>query len=182
MRSRLFTFLPFLFVLAFFNLACSSTPKAPSAIVQGAELGDVTGDGLTMNLNLLVTNPNKNPLPIGKSSYTMTVSGVRIVEGETEVNVKLPASGSAPVTLPVTVKWDDLLKVKDALVSSRGDVPYRIDGRIGLGGSQPILGRASIPIEYSGTIPLRQALSDPTVLLRSRALRELAAQLFNSVR
>jgi LEA14-like dessication related protein len=175
--------LPAVFVMLVLMLltGCGSVQR-PSAEVRGAELGEITGDAITLNMDVLLSNPNRSALKMGRSSYAMTVADVRIVEGESEAGVTLPAGGSAPLTVPVRIRWDELLRVKDALVQTGGDVPYRIDGRIGIGGALPILGQQSIPLEYSGTLPLKQALSDPTVLLKSRAVRELAAKILTGLR
>ena len=167
--------------LAWLSTGCASV-QPPTAVVRGADLGDITGDGLTLKLDVMVSNPNAKALSIGRSSYGMSIADVRILQGETDTPVKLPANGWAPVTVPVVIRWDELFRVKEALVKTGGNVPYKIDGRLGIGSGLPLIGKSSIPIEYAGTLPLGDALTAPMVLLKSRALRDLAAKILMGLR
>jgi hypothetical protein len=195
-------------------VGCSSV-QTPTAQVRGARLGDVTAEGLTLSLDTLVTNPNPVPIPLAKTSYNISMAGQDVASGTVNPAAygassssaggsstappsnaspasalglgTLPANGSRALTLPIQIKWDDLMKAESAVVQTGGDVPYNLTGKLGFSpgsaaglGSLGGLGEQSIPVSYSGTLPLRQALQDPAAFANSPVARTLAQRLLSS--
>ena len=161
-------------LLAFFAVGCSNI-ESPTAIVQNASLGGVSADGMTLNLNLLVSNPNAVSLPLSNTSYSLSLADTKILDGDADPKTTIPAKGSAPVSLPIRIAWDDVLKAKDALVKSGGNVPYSFDGKVKLGAGLSLLGdRGTVPLKYNGTLPLRDALTDPEIIMNSKAAQAIA--------
>lgn len=165
-------------ILAFLLLSvgCSAVQR-PTAIIQSANLGEITADGLTLDLDLLVANPNAFSIPLTKTDYAVSVGGAKLLDGTADPKTTLPANGSVPIKLPLRIAWADLLKAEDAIVRSGGDVPFTLSGKLGVGGGIPLLSDQSVPLSYSGTIPLRQALRDPRTILNSPAARQLARRV-----
>lgn len=162
--------------LLFLSIACSSLER-PTATVRGAQLGEITADGLTLNLDVLLSNPNPVEIPLTKTGYSLSLAGTKVLDGTAEPKTSIPAKGNAPVTLPIQLKWAELIKAKDAIISSGGDIPYSVDGKLGIGGGIPLIGEHSIPLNYSGTLPLREALRNPATLMKNPLARELATEL-----
>lgn len=157
----------------FFLVGCNSVQK-PTATVQSAQLGQVTPEGMTLNLGLLVSNPNAMAIPLTKTGYKLELAGVKVLDGSADPKTNIPANGSAPVTLPISIKWQDMLKARDALIQTGGDVPYTLSGDLNFNTGLPLIGDQTIPLSHTGRLPLRQALSDPQVLMKSPVARELA--------
>jgi hypothetical protein len=72
----------------------------------------------------------------------------------------------------VQLRFDQLLSAERAIADSTragGDIPYRFEGALEFSpGRLPLSGPVRVPLEFSGTLPLRQALkqvlSDPRFL------------------
>lgn len=158
------------------SLACNQI-KSPTAVIRSASVANVTPEAITLNLDTLVSNPNPFTVPLGNTSYTFAVADTKILSGDIEPKSSVPASGSTPLTLPITISWSDLLKAKDTLAATKGNVPYTLTGKLSLASDSPLsfLGdKASVPLSYSGTLPLRDYLADPRIILNSPAAQELA--------
>jgi hypothetical protein len=77
------------------------------------------------------------------------------------------------------LRFDQLLGAERAIADSAragGDIPYRFEGALEFSaGRLPLSGPVRVPLEFGGTLPLRQALqqvlSDPRFLTSPDALR-----------
>ena len=183
MRSRLFPAI--LLPVCMLSLACSSVQK-PTASLKSADVGAADATGFTVNFDLDVANPNAFELPLTDAEYGLSVGGAKLVDkSKVSPGGSIPASGSRGVTIPVRLTFEDLLKVEKAIRAGGGDVPYEFDGALGFsggGGGLASLGvPTSIPLRYSGTLPLRKVFADPTVLMNSPAARRLAGKGLESL-
>lgn len=162
---------------------CAATNvQRPTATFQSVNLGEVTPDGFRMNFVMNVDNPNSVALPVSTADYQLGVAGVRVISDETTLDKGLAANSTTPVTVPVMVRFDDLLKARTALVKSGGDVPFEFSGNLQFRGMGWLPGQdVKVPLQYKGTLPLKRVLSDPEALLQSPAARELAQQILGGV-
>lgn len=154
---------------------CGSVAQ-PTATFRSADIADVSADGIALKFNVDVANPNSFDLPISGTSYNLRLGGVSVMDGTAEPTASIPASGKLPVAIPVVVSFDRLLKAKDALAASRGNVPYELDGTMEFSaGPLKALGQGiRVPLNFSGTLPLRDAVKDPVALLKTPAGRAFA--------
>src|SRR5688500_6404444 len=146
-----------LFPLFGLSLACSSVQK-PTASLRSADVGAVNAEGFTVNFDLDVANPNAFNLPLTDADYVLTFGGVKVVDDKLSPAVSIPAGGSTGVTIPVRLRFEDLLKAERAIRDGGGDVPYELQGALGFSGGSGLasLGLPTrIPLRYSGTLPLR---------------------------
>ena len=162
------------------SVGCASV-EPPGVTPLGAQLDTLTNDGLRLAVDLRVSNPNAVALPLSGIGYTLAVEGVDVVRGDAPAGslARVPAHGEADLSLPVEVRWADLIDAKEALVAGGGDFGYVLRGEAkyeppGLAGA--VLPSA-VPFEYAGELPLREALRDPRNLANPEA-RELAQALF----
>jgi LEA14-like dessication related protein len=165
------------------SLACSQVQK-PTASLRSADVGGITTDGFTANFALDVHNPNSFELPLSNADYALSFGGVQVTKDTVKPGGSIPARGSTPVTIPVRLSFESLLKAEEAIRAGGGDVPYELDGALGFGGGGGLAALGiptKIPLKYNGTLPLRKVLSDPTVLLNSPAARKLAGKGLESL-
>ena len=153
--------------------------KQPTASIRSADVQDLTADGLTVNFDVNVQNPNSVAIPLSAAKYKLAFSGVEVLSDEAKPDASIPANGSVPVKLPVHLNFQRLLGAEQAIARSGGDVPYSFDGTLeftpgklaGLPISQPV----RVPVKYSDTLRLREMLlraaRDPQLLSNPDAQR-----------
>jgi LEA14-like dessication related protein len=172
--------LPLLFV----SLACSAV-KQPTASFKSMNVTDITPQGFTMAFDLDVANPNGVALPISMADYKIGLGGVNVLNGKANPSGTIPANGSIPVKLPVTLTYENLLSAEQAIVSGGGKIPYAFNGsmKFDAGKDNPLmqaLGGVSVPLKYEGTLDVKSLLQNPQALMNSPAAKKLAAQLLTS--
>ena len=161
---------------------CATQVQKPTASVTNMTVGEVTPQGFTMNFEVDVENPNPMALPVADVDYKLRLVGRDFLDGNADPDASIPARGSMPVVLPVRVTFENLLAISDGIRRSGGDVPFELDAGLEFGGGMPLLSEpVRVPVRYSGTLPVRQLLKDPAVLLRSSAARDLAEQLIGGI-
>jgi LEA14-like dessication related protein len=160
--------------------------QKPTAAYRSVQIANVTPQGFTADFQLDVTNPNSFSIPVTAADYRIALSGTDVANGRTEPpNGSLPAGKTAPVRVPVQLRFDQLLRAEQAITASTrtgGDIPYRFEGALEFSpGGLPLSGPVRVPLEFSGTLPLRKALqqvlNDPRFLTSPEALRMARAVL-----
>ena len=147
--------------------ACDSLGKQPNARITDLRLNNLTADGVTLDVEMEVRNPERFPLRLEGLDYAMIATEEDpamgpILEGSTRVGkVEVAGRSKARVTTAVLVPFTDVLDVLDA-----GDagtiVPWRADLTLdatgtdtaqgGTPGSQPQFIR--MPMQTSGRLPI----------------------------
>ncbi|MDB5299596.1 MAG: conserved secreted protein [Phycisphaerales bacterium] len=172
----------FLLVLGSVSTGCSTLVKWPTVALRSTTLGQATPTGVTVNFDLDLTNPNSFSLPVNRAQYKLALGGVVVVNDSAAPDATIPANGTIPLRIPVAVTFESLLAAGEALRKSGGDVPYNLDGNLEFGDRQKIGDLAlNAPLHFTGTLPLRQILKDPQVLLQSPAARKLAEQVWGGL-
>ena len=172
--------------LVFISLACS-TVKQPTASFKSMDVTDVTPQGFTMAFDLDVANPNPVALPISQADYKIGLAGVNVIDGKANPSGTIPANGSIPVKLPVTLTYENLLSAEKAIVSGGGKIPYSFNGSMKFDAGKdanPLmqaLGGASVPLKYEGTLDVKSLLQNPQALVQSPAAKKLAQSLLTSI-
>jgi LEA14-like dessication related protein len=165
-----------------FSIGCSALNlQKPTADVTGMAVQNVNASGFTMNFDVEVKNPNALELPTGAADYKLGLSGVNVVNGAANPAGSIPAGGSKHVTLPVTLTYENLLAAEQGIVKSGGNVPYSLDAGLSFNTGSPFLGNVRVPLQYSGTLPLKDILNNPQALMQNQAAQKLAKQLLNGI-
>lgn len=166
------------------SLGCSSLNlQKPTADFRSANIRNVSAQGFTVDFDVNLTNPNAVTIPLAAADYKLAFGGVQVVDNSVKPGESLPANGSTHVTLPVSVSFDSLLKAEEAIRRGSGDVPFQFSGDLDFGSSSklPLNLPLKVPFDYRGTLPVKQVLSDPTVILSSPAARKLAGQAIDRI-
>jgi LEA14-like dessication related protein len=161
-----------------FSVGCSALNlQKPTAAITGMEVQHVDVSGFTMNFDVDVKNPNAIELPIAAADYKLALSGLSVLDGKAKPEGAIPAGGSKQVALPVTLTYENLLAAEQGIVKSGGNVPYALDAGLSFNTGNPILGSLRVPLQYNGTLPLKQILNNPQALMQNPAAQKLARQL-----
>lgn len=117
-----------------------------SASVQALDL-----EGATIGLLFDLENPNSVGVELARASWAVDVGGTRIGAGDMPGGLKIPASGTAPVTLPVRVRFADVPGIVSLLGSGKDVLPYKVSGSIGV---KTPLGVVDLPVSHADQVKL----------------------------
>ena len=169
-------------MLSFVGLGCSSLSIAkPTASIKGMSVKDINTTGFTMNFDVDVANPNTVELPLSNADYKLSLGGVKVVDGKAKPGGVIPAKGSQAVAVPVTLTYENLLAAKNAIVKSGGNIEYALDGGLSVDTGNSLFGSLRVPLQYSGTLPLKDILNNPSILLQSPAAQKIAKEILGSI-
>jgi len=171
--------------LILISLACTNV-KQPTARFTEMNVADITSQGFTMAFDLEVHNPNAVALPISAADYKVNIGGVKVADGKATPAGTIPANGSIPVKVPVTMTYENLLAAEKAIVAAQGSVPFKLDGNLKFSGGASnaltdIMGGLSVPLKYEGVLDVTELVRNPQALMSSPAAKKLAAQLAGSM-
>ena len=168
-------------VLCLFAVGCAGlNVQKPTAAVTGMAVKGVDAKGFTMNFNVDLKNPNTMALPLTAADYKLGLAGMNVLDGKAKPEGSIPAGGSKSIVLPVTMTYENLLAAEQGIVKSGGNVPYVLDGGLSLNTGTPMLGDIRVPLQYNGTLPLKEILNNPQAVMQNPAAQKLAKELLGS--
>jgi LEA14-like dessication related protein len=136
-----------LFAVLLAAAACS-TPDPPKLIPESATVTAVSPQGLDLRVQLSALNPNKVDLSVRSFALKLSLDGVDAGTTTVDHPVTLPAGQTTKLDVPVTLNWSAATSVAGLAAQGR-DVPYALDGSVGLGGD---LVHVAIPFHMTGTL------------------------------
>jgi LEA14-like dessication related protein len=145
--SRRWTVVCILIVLAGAGSGCAK----PSARLVGISVSEISPDSVTLAVDVDVTNPNLLPLPMANLDYKLASGVATFLSGEAPLEGAVPGMGSKTFTLPVTLKYAELLSRLKGVTPGMV-VPY--DAEVGLSVDLPVLGMTRFPLAKSGELPI----------------------------
>jgi LEA14-like dessication related protein len=119
--------------------------------------------GARFHFDFDVYNPNPLGLRLSQVTYNLALNRHPLASGKLTEGIALPARGSAPLTIPLRLDFEDLL----AAVGDMGNgpkLPYRLNGDI-------FVGPLAIPYDVKGDLELPRL---PKVELAGVEIRELS--------
>lgn len=145
----------------------SSAFEKPTLVFQTATLDELGLEGATLRLHYRLDNPNAIGLAVARVGYQVDLDGQRAIGGRLPAGLDIPARGSAPIELPVRLRFGDVPAVARSL-HQRTEVPYRVSGTLGF--DTPI-GPIEIPYSHDGTLPVPRM---PLVRFESARIESLS--------
>lgn len=136
--------------------ACSQLQEQVEAIKPTAKLVDVKLTNMNFDQAELVFKidvKNYNPFSINLDSldYDFKIADNSLVSGIINQEIKLEKASTSPVSLPVTLKFDDLKRIPGELWNA-DQLPYSFRGNLNI--ILPIIGYFALPIEQKGELPV----------------------------
>ena len=119
--------------------------------------------GATFRFSFDVQNPNPLGLNLSQVTYALALNQHPLASGELNRGIALPARGSAPLEIPLSLDFKDLLAAA-ADVGSSPRLPYQLAGKV-------YVGPLAIPYDVKGDLELPRL---PKVELADVQIRELS--------
>ena len=140
-------------LLAFiFFTGCSLFVAKPEIAVKGVNIAGVDRNGVEMDFQLAVTNPNSYSLKLTGYNYNLLVSALQLAQGENHEVVEFNGNTTTDFRLPVRITFRDLLEI----LKRRPDpehIPYRLTAGLDL---HTPFASVAIPVDKSGTFAVPQ--------------------------
>ncbi|HTQ81373.1 MAG TPA: LEA type 2 family protein [Thermoanaerobaculia bacterium] len=125
--------------------------KEPKVELAEATVSGLSRSGASLILSFDIANPNGVRIPLSGVDYRVSVNGERLLAGSENDRVDIPAHAATRVDVPVTLRYDDILKVLKTL----GDHPRALyDIQAELRFAVPVVGTVKVPVEKRREIPL----------------------------
>ena len=140
---KLLLLLPAIYGCSLLQRAGSSAFERPALSFKEARLPQIDFQGAELDLVFLVTNPNAYGLDLTRASYDLEVEGHKVAAGTPKNGLKIPARGTAEVTFPARLLWNEIAPALEA-VFAMDRVRYKASGELGLG---PVV----LPLTHEGT-------------------------------
>jgi len=123
----------------------------PTADVTAIHIPKINLKMIEFVVDVLVTNPNRIPIPLIDINYLIESDGRKLVSGLIPDSGTIPAHGSETVKIPVTLIYDDIKSTYND-IKPGSIIPYKV--KVDLMVDVPIFGRITLPLEKTGNIPV----------------------------
>ena len=140
---KLLLLLPLAFGCSLVQQVASKAFERPSLSFKEARMPNIDFQGAELDLVFLVTNPNSMGLDLTRASYNLEVEGHKVAAGTPKNGLKIPGGGTAEVTFPAKVQWNEIAPALEALFAM-DQVRYKASGELGIGS-------VTLPLQHEGT-------------------------------
>jgi LEA14-like dessication related protein len=125
--------------------------EEPEVRLMGVDVGSVGLDSAELLFDFNVDNPNERDLVLDGVAYRLDVEGARLLDGRRRERLEIYSGRDNRVTLPVTVRYEDLSRVLRSL--RREDRPsYELKADFEF--DAPVVGTLVVPVTQRGRVPL----------------------------
>ncbi|HSI34513.1 MAG TPA: LEA type 2 family protein [Tepidisphaeraceae bacterium] len=157
--------------------------QKPTATFHDLSVAQVSTQGIALNLDLNVHNPNGFAVAVAEAEYTFRLSKYEVIRGaKLRPEGPVAANGSRVVRVPVTVTFEMLWGVADTLRAGGGVVDYTLDVGVDVETGIPIVGRQRVPLSYTGTLDVGKLIKDHwRTILTSPTARKLASEVLGGL-
>jgi LEA14-like dessication related protein len=151
MKSIVRVLIPFVAFVAW--TGCTSLRKMvqkPKVTYRSVDIRSISFDRISVDVNFDVKNTNMFAVPLRAWDYTFMVGEYAVASGLEKTAMSIPANGSAPFSVPVTVKFADVMKAV-GLIKDADEIPYTVKGSVTVDAG-PLSG-ITVPFSHSDRIP-----------------------------
>ncbi len=114
---------------------CANLPQnleQPKVHLSSVALGTPKGFSQTLDIELLITNPNSVALPVTGMNYHLTLNGEKLMTGVSNQIPVLEAYSETPVQVTATLDLFSVGKFIKALMQTQSAIDYELGGKLDL--------------------------------------------------
>jgi len=130
--------------------ALEPLPK-PDARVIGADVRNLSVDGLDLVFDIEISNPYGVRLPVVDLNYTVGSGELQLLQGAVTTLATVPANGSSVIRVPARVDFDAVIQTL-SYVRPGSILPYHAEITIAV--DAPFIGAINLPLKHEGEIPV----------------------------
>jgi LEA14-like dessication related protein len=125
--------------------------EEPEVRLMGVDVGSVGLDSAELLFDFNVDNPNARDLMLDGVAYRLDVEGARLLDGRRGERLEIRSGRDNRVTLPVTVRYEDLSRVlRNLRREERPSYELKADFEF----DAPLVGTLVVPVTQRGRVPL----------------------------
>ena len=133
------------------ELAKHADTIKPTAKLTGTRLANINFEQVDLVFDLAVENKNPVSLNLAGLDYELKIENQSLVSGTTAQAIKLKASSTSPVQLPITLKFNDLKNLPGELWN-KDKIAYQLISQFNV--DLPVIGNYVIPVTNKGELPV----------------------------
>jgi LEA14-like dessication related protein len=128
-----------------------SALKEPKLTFRSASLQSLDMEGATVGFTFDLENPNGFGVDLARVAWTIDAEGTRVAAGDLPGGLQIRANGTAPITFPVRVRFQDVPGIASLLVGGKDVVHYRLGGNVGI---RTPIGVLDVPLSHEDRLQL----------------------------
>jgi LEA14-like dessication related protein len=136
-----------------FTLAGCSSIARPTLTVESVTMSGLSAEGVELQVDIKVTNPNDFAAEAAGILYTLEINGIEVLDGRQDDPVGVPAGGSSEVTVPVTLRWSGGTAALQDILKG-GEQRWKLHGRVTVRSG---IMQKTFPFSENGTFTTRGA-------------------------
>jgi len=122
--------------------------QKPKLVFQSFTPRELDLEGVTLGLVYRIDNPNAIGLPLANVDYKVDVEGRQAVSGSSRTGLRIPANGSAPLELPIRLRYADVPGLLTNL-ATKERLGFHVQATAGI---ETPVGVIGIPFSYTGEV------------------------------
>lgn len=163
----------FLLITALLLTACAQLEKKaealkPTATLTATRLANINFEQADLIFDVEIENQNPVSINLAGLDYDLKIENQSLISGVAAKGLKIDASSTSKVELPLTLKFDDLKKLPGKLWE-RDRFAYQLDTKTVV--DLPIIGHYEIPLSKTGELPVPKL---PNVKLKDVKISSLS--------
>jgi LEA14-like dessication related protein len=128
-----------------------SVVQEPKLTFRSAAVQALDMEGATLGFTFDLENPNAFGVDLARIGWRVEAEGTRIASGDLPGGLQIKASGTAPVTFPVRIRFQDVPGIVSLLGGGRDAIRYKLGGAVGI---RTPVGILDLPLSHEGQVAL----------------------------
>jgi LEA14-like dessication related protein len=154
----------------------ASAVQKPKLTFRNASLQGLDLESATVAFTFDLENPNAFGVDLARVAWTVDAEGTRVAAGDLPGGLQIKANGTAPVTFPVKVRFQDVPGIVSLLGSGKDAIAYQLAATVGV---RTPVGVLDVPISHQDRLklPAMPRFTLEGIALRSVGFSEIAFEL-----
>ncbi|MCC5925937.1 MAG: LEA type 2 family protein [Bacteroidetes bacterium] len=129
----------------------SGSVQTPEVTYTSMKFNSLSFDGVTLDFDFEVDNPNRLDLRALGYTYGFSVEGNEFLSGSSDRGIDLAARSASTVTVPISLNFRELYNSVSA-IATQDSIAYGVASTFAF--DIPVLGRREVPVSAAGYLPI----------------------------